>query len=275
MSAGLAFAELHAFPDGDTPHSGNPAAIVLLDTPLDDATLSGIARSNNLSETAYLLAGSEADLWGLRWFTPGNEVDLCGHATMASAVWLFAEGRVQGRTARFDTLSGRLEVRRAGDDLFAMDFPAVGWQSGAPAPGIVEAMGANTPLEAYDLQRIHGARYLMLVYESEAQIAALKPDLRALENAGVNVLATAKGTSADIVSRFFCPAAGISEDPVTGSAHCTLAPYWAERLGRARLSARQIGPRPGALEVENRPDEGRVTLYGTARPFIAGRVWPE
>ncbi|MGY6532875.1 PhzF family phenazine biosynthesis protein [Glycocaulis sp.] len=272
MTRALPFGELHAFPDGNRPHSGNPAAVVLLDAPLDDAMLAGLARSNNLSETAFLLAGGEADLWGLRWFTPGHEVDLCGHATLASAVWLFGEGHVKGKTARFDTLSGRLEVSRTGDDLFVMDFPAVAWRPAARAPGIAEAMGAGAPLEMHDLDRIHGNRYMMLVYESEAAVAGLKPDLRVLEEAGINVLATARGSSADIVSRFFCPAAGISEDPVTGSAHCTLAPYWAERLGKPRLTARQIGPRPGALEVEAR-ENGRVALYGTARPFIAGQIF--
>ncbi|MFC4725586.1 PhzF family phenazine biosynthesis protein [Glycocaulis abyssi] len=268
----LPFAELHAFADGDAPHTGNPAAVVLLETPLDDLMLAGIARSNNLSETAYLVpVGGERDLWSLRWFTPGHEVDLCGHATLASAVWLFEERRVQGDTARFDTLSGRLEVSRAGDGLFVMDFPAVAWQPAGPAPGIAEAMGAGAPLEAHDLSRIHGNRYMMLVYESEAVIAGLKPDLRVLEESGINVLATAPGQSADFVSRFFCPAAGISEDPVTGSAHCTLAPYWAGKLDKTRMTARQIGPRPGALEVETR-EGGRVALYGTARPFIQGQI---
>lgn len=272
MVAGLPFAELHAFPDGDAPHSGNPAAVVLLDSPLDDAMLAGLARSNNLSETAYLLAGAEADAWHLRWFTPGNEVDLCGHATLASAVWLFEEGHVAGDAARFDTRSGRLIVTRAGTHRYAMDFPVIGYERAAPAPGIAEAMGAGAPLEAYEIEPIHGARYQMFVYESESVIAGLAPDFRALEERGVNIVATAKGDSADFVSRFFCPAAGITEDPVTGSAHCTLAPYWADALGRKRLTARQIGPRPGALEVELR-EGGRVALFGTARRFIDGRIF--
>jgi PhzF family phenazine biosynthesis protein len=269
--AGHPYAELHAFPDGDRPHTGNPAGVMLLDAPLDDADLLGVARSNNLSETAYLIAGGGPDLWKLRWFTPGHEVDLCGHATMASAAWLFSTGRVSGATARFDTRSGRLEVSRSGE-AFVMDFPAVGFTPADPVPEIARAMGAGDPLEAYDVERIHGSDYQMLVYESEAQIAGLDPDGGVLAKAGVNVLATAKGESADFVSRFFCPAAGISEDPVTGSAHCTLAPYWAQRLGRNRLNARQIGPRPGALTVENRAAEGRVGLVGTARLFLDGVI---
>ena len=265
------YAELHAFPDGDRPHSGNPAGVMLLAAPIPDADMLGVAQSNNLSETAFLIAKTgEADAWDLRWFTPGCEVDLCGHATLASAAWLFGAGRVSGGQARFVTKSGRLTVDRAADG-FTMDFPAVGFQPAQAAPGVAEAMGA-APEDVFEVERIHGDRYQMLVYPDEAAVAGLTPDPGALAKTRVNVLATAPGRSADIVSRFFCPAAGIAEDPVTGSAHCTLAPFWADRLGRDVLTARQVGPRPGALTVENRPG-GRVGLTGAARLHLDGTLY--
>lgn len=267
----IPYAELHAFPDGDRPHTGNPAGVALLEAALDEADLLGVARSNNLSETAYLTAKAEPDLWGLRWFTPSHEVELCGHATLASAAWLFETGRVKGEVVRFDTLSGRLDVRRAGAGRYAMDFPAIHFKPADPAPGVVEAMG-QAPTETHDIDPIHGLRYQMLIYDSEAAIAALDPDQGALIKAKVNVVATARGDSADFVSRFFAPGVGVPEDPVTGSAHCTLAPFWADRLGRDALSARQIGPRPGALEVANRGGDGRVSLIGAARLFLEGAI---
>ncbi|KAA5804005.1 PhzF family phenazine biosynthesis protein [Alkalicaulis satelles] len=267
----LAYAEIHAFPDADRPHSGNPAGVVWLDAPLADADLLGIARSNNLSETAYLSASGEADAWGLRWFTPEVEVDLCGHATLASAAFLFEGGHVTGPEARFDTRSGRLSVTRLEPGRYAMDLPVIGWRAGEAASEAVKALGAGTPQAAFEVERVHGARYQMLVFESEDQIAALRPDTGALKRAGINVIATARGRSADVVSRFFAPASGVDEDPVTGSAHCTLAPYWAGVLGRGTLTARQIGPRPGALTLQARPD-GRVVLTGGARRYLDGVI---
>lgn len=265
----ILYAELHAFPDGGRAHTGNPAGVALLDAPLSDADRLGVAQSNNLSETAFLEPCGE-DVWRLRWFTPGSEVDLCGHATLASAAWLFETGRVARDCAQFDTRSGRLAVRRVGAGRFEMDFPEVGWRAGDLDPAITAAVG-GAPNEAFDLERVHGARYHMLVYADEAAVAELTPDLGALAQAGVNVLATAPGDSADVVSRFFAPAAGVPEDPVTGSAHCTLAPFWARRLGRAALSARQIGPRPGALTM--RADGGgRVALIGAAARYLDGVI---
>jgi PhzF family phenazine biosynthesis protein len=266
----IPYSERHAFPDGDTPHTGNPAGVARMSAPLSDADLLGLARSNNLSETAYLLETRERDLWDLRWFTPGCEVDLCGHATLAAAAVLFDAGAVRGATARFDTRSGRLSVTRLEYGALAMDFPSVAFEPGQADPAAVAAMGA-APSEAFEVARIHGSRYQMFVYGSERDIAALDPDFAALKRAGMNILATAAGTSADIVSRFFCPGAGLDEDPVTGSAHCTLAPFWAGRLGRARLSARQIGPRPGALDVEAM-GAGRVRLTGRALAYLDGVI---
>jgi len=268
----IPYAELHAFPDGDRAHSGNPAGVARLEAFLPDADLLGLAQSNNLSETAFLVTRPEdADSWDLRWFTPGCEVDLCGHATLAAGVYLFEDGHVAGDTARFSTRSGWLEVSRADAAGFVMDFPAVPPKAQTtPRAGVPEALDAAAEA-VFDLPQIHGSAYEMHVFPGEAEIEALTPDFGALARTGVNVLATAPGSSADIVSRFFCPAAGITEDPVTGSAHCTLAPYWTDRLGRTRLSARQIGPRPGALEIETAPG-GRVKLYGTAARFLTGTI---
>jgi len=264
------YAELHAFPDGDRPHSGNPAGVVLLHRPVDDANLLGLAQSNNLSETAYLIAKAP-DLWDLRWFTPALEVDLCGHATLAAAGWLFQTGRVGGEVAQFDTRSGRLEVRQQAGGGLVMDFPHVPYQPTDPVADVVQALGAGAPVEAFELERIHGDRYQMLVFADETVVADMRPDFGALARSAVNTLVTAPGRSSDFVSRFFCPAAGVNEDPVTGSAHCSLAPYWFERLGRTELSARQIGPRPGALQVRAGA-AGRIMLVGRAARYLDGVI---
>lgn len=268
--ARIEYSERHAFPDGDAAHTGNPAGVARLTSPLSDADLLGLAQSNNLSETAYLLTGAATDLWDLRWFTPECEVDLCGHATLAAAAVLFDAGAVEGAEARFDTRSGRLSVTRLDDGRLCMDFPEVPFQPGRADPAAVGAVGAE-PEEAFEVERVHGSRYQMFVYPSEAEIAALAPDFAAIKRAGVNLIVTAPGRSADFVSRFFAPVAGVNEDPVTGSAHCTLAPFWAERLGRTRLNARQIGPRPGALAVEA-AGGGRVRLIGAARRYLEGVI---
>lgn len=271
MTRTFPYAELHSFPDGDKPHTGNPAGVMLLEEgELDDADLQGIARSNNLSETAFLMP-IEDDLWHLRWFTPGQEVDLCGHATLAAAVWLFRNDHVSGEEARFNTRSGRLSVRRDGHE-FEMNFPEVGFEPGKRLDAVIAAMGGAEPSHIFEVERIHGARYQMLVYASEGDIASLRPDTGALAATGVNVVATAEGRDVHFVSRFFCPAAGLKdEDPVTGSAHCTLAPYWSKRLGFDAMTARQIGPRPGALKVRTGAD-GRVRLIGTAKDYLAGTI---
>lgn len=266
----LPYAELHAFPDGDRPFSGNPAGVCLLESWPDNRTLLGIAQSNNLSETAFLVAKpGEADAWELRWFTPAVEVDLCGHATFASGAWLFGRGSVAGEAAKFDTRSGRLNVRRDGEG-FAMDLPKVSFEPGESNPLIEEALGGGRPDAVYDVKRIHGADYKLVVYPDEGVIARLRPDHAALAIANTNTIVTAPGNRTDFVSRFFAPASGVVEDPVTGSAHCTLAPYWGERLGKPRMTARQIGPRPGSLEVEPRGE--RVTLSGRARAYLEGEL---
>lgn len=266
----LPYAELHAFADGDRPFTGNPAGVCLLERWPDNRMLLGIALSNNLSETAFLVPkAGEADTWELRWFTPTVEVDLCGHATFASGAWLFGQDAVAGGEAKFDTRSGRLTVRRDGD-RFAMDLPKVGFEPGVSNPLIEEALGGGVPDAVFDVKRIHGADYKLIVYPDEGVIAHMKPDHGALAIANTNTIVTAPGDRTDFVSRFFAPASGVPEDPVTGSAHCTLAPYWAQRLGKSRLTARQIGPRPGALEVA--PYGERVTLIGRAQPYLDGHL---
>ncbi|HAQ36661.1 MAG: phenazine biosynthesis protein PhzF [Maricaulis sp.] len=266
----LPYAELHAFADGDLPFTGNPAGVCLLETWPDNRTLLGIALSNNLSETAFLVPKTdEADAWELRWFTPTVEVDLCGHATFASGAWLHARGAVNGDEARFDTRSGRLTVRRDGD-LFAMDLPKVSFETGQSNPLIEEALGGGKPDAIFDVKRIHGADYKLVIYPDEGIVARLRPDHATLAVANTNTIVTAPGDRTDFVSRFFAPASGVTEDPVTGSAHCTLAPYWGERLGKSRMTARQIGPRSGALEVE--PKGERVTLIGRATPYLDGQL---
>ncbi|KPK35730.1 MAG: isomerase [Betaproteobacteria bacterium SG8_40] len=240
---------------------GNPAAVCPLDDWLPDRLLQSIAAENNLSETAFFVPAGQG--FDLRWFTPATEVDLCGHATLASAHILFESLGYSGAAVSFNTRSGELIVKRAGKD-YSMDFPAQPPQACAPPAGLKEGLGAS-PLE------VLASQDYMAVFHSEAQVRSLTPDysiLRALDLRGV--IATAPGDNVDFVSRFFAPGAGIDEDPVTGSAHCALAPYWSERLGRQRLQARQVSARGGRLECE--VNGARVILKGGAVTFMQGQV---
>jgi PhzF family phenazine biosynthesis protein len=241
---------------------GNPAAVVPLESWLPDATMQSIAAENNLAETAFLVPGPES--WGLRWFTPSVEVDLCGHATLASAWVVFEHLRSEGSSVRFDTKSGRLTVRREGD-LLVMDFPARPAVAIDPPAHLALALG-DEPND------VLGARDLLAVFETAAQVRALKPDMAAV--AGIDffaVIVTAPGDGdCDFVSRFFAPAQGIPEDPVTGSAHCTLTPYWSKRLGKSELRAKQISSRGGELIVRDRGE--RVEIAGFAVPYLEGTI---
>ncbi len=241
--------------------AGNPAAVCPLDDWLPDQVLQAIAVENNLSETAFLVKrGADFDL---RWFTPAHEVDLCGHATLGSA-YVIANYLDNGSTeVRFHSRSGPLTVTREGD-LYTLDFPALPPQRIEDSAAVAEALGA-APAELWEEMD------LMAVFASEAEVAALAPDMAKvaqLETRGV--IATAPGESCDFVSRFFAPRAGIPEDPVTGSAHCILTPYWAERLGKTRMSARQISARGGELGVEARGE--RVLISGRVAPYMEGRI---
>lgn len=241
-----------------TPFTGNPAAVCITEQPLPDKLMQQIAMENNLSETAFLVPAGP-DRWKLRWFTPEVEVELCGHATLAAAHLLFLDKAVQGETVFFDTLSGELQVSRA-DGLLWLDLPAWPPEPEAPHPALEKALGCPV------LSVHRGGPDLAVRTTDEAAVAAARPDfLLLLTVPGVRAVSvTAPGTTADFVSRCFAPAAGINEDPVTGSAHCLLVPYWARELGRASLSARQISARGGDLQCRLQGD--RVLLGGTAVP---------
>ena len=240
---------------------GNPAAIVPLDKWLPAETMLAIAAENNLSETAFFVPEGEG--FGLRWFTPTVEMDLCGHATLASAHLVFDKLKPGMKAVRFNTRSGVLEVQKSGD-LLTMDFPSRAPEKLAPSAAVNDALG-KAPLELW------GARDYLAVYASEDDVRALKPHgdkTAALDRHAV--IATAPGKDCDFVSRFFAPAMGVYEDPVTGSAHCTLIPYWAKRLGKAKLSARQVSARGGELVCEDRGT--RVTIAGKAALYLEGSI---
>lgn len=241
---------------------GNPAAVCPLEGWLEDVVLQAIAEENNLSETAFFVPAGAG--FELRWFTPLAEVDLCGHATLASAHVLFEELAHPEPVIRFATRSGELSVERQGD-LLAMNFPARPPQPCAVPAALIEGLGAQ-PVE------VLAADDYIAVFDDEAAVRALTPDMGRLRQLGLrSVCATAPGSAGvDFVSRFFAPGVGIPEDPVTGSAHCQLAPYWAARLGRNRLRARQISTRGGAVACELRGD--RVILAGGALTFMRAEI---
>jgi predicted PhzF superfamily epimerase YddE/YHI9 len=242
--------------------AGNPAAVVILEQGwLADDLMQAIAAENNLSETAFVLTASQP--FPLRWFTPKIEVDLCGHATLASAFVLLEHYFPAQSQVKFVTRSGELAVTRRGN-LLAMDFPARPGTPVAISDEMIAALGTK-PAEAYL------SRDVLTVFSSEAEVAHLMPNselVAALD--AFAVIASAKGDEADFVSRFFAPRAGIPEDPVTGSAHCTLIPYWARRLGKEVLVARQISARGGELTCENKGD--RVLIAGDAVEYLRGKI---
>jgi len=241
--------------------SGNPAAVCPLPKWLPAAVMQAIAAENNLAETAfYVRKGNRYDL---RWFTPACEMDLCGHATLAAAYAIFHYDGGSGDRVVFDSRSGELVVGRQGDRL-CLDFPALAPKRCSPDPKLVEGLGAQ-PLE------ILTASYYLVVYPTQEDIAGLQPSfpvLAQLDRGGIIV--TAPGKEVDFVSRFFAPGFGVNEDPVTGSAHCTLTPYWSQRLNKKQMTARQISPRGGELWVENHGD--RVWIAGHVAPYLKGTI---
>lgn len=243
---------------------GNPAAVMPLDAWLDDATLLAIAAENNLSETAFLVpdASGAAD-YELRWFTPASEVVLCGHATLASGHYLLSSDAARDRVTFRTRKSGVLEVARDGDG-YLMALPA--WRAEPrPLPAIVAGLGLNAAAETL----WHPNRYGLVVLDTADQVLALDPDFRALAREGdVLTIVTAPGTDSDVMSRVFAPGAGIDEDPVTGSAHSVLTPYWAARLGRADFTAYQASRRGGRLAC--RLDGDRAILGGRAVTVLEG-----
>jgi len=262
VSASARFWQVDAFTD--RPFAGNPAAVLLLDEALPDATMAAIAAENNLAETAFVEPAGADGVFGLRWFTPTVEIALCGHATLASGHVLLGEDPARD-AVRFRTRqAGELEVRRASAG-YAMDLPAWG-TAPRPLPAIVAALGVEGAPETH----WRDGGYAVVMLPDEAAVRALRPDFAALAACGnVLTIVTAPGNATDVASRVFAPGAGIDEDHVTGSAHAVIAGYWAERLGRTGFSAFQTSARGGRMEVELAGD--RVTLQGKCVTVIEGR----
>ena len=242
------------------PFHGNPAGVCPLPNWLDDATMQNIAAENNLSETAFFV--QRGNDYELRWFTPGTEVDLCGHATLASAFIIFSELSASGDAVIFHSKSGLLSVTR-NNDLLTLDFPSRPPVPCSPPEALIRALGKK-PVEVLK------ARDYFCVFATEEDVRLLKPDLALMGTLDAMVIATAPGAGCDFVSRFFAPTAGVPEDPVTGSAHCTLIPYWASRLGHKKLFARQISKRGGELFCELASD--RVLIGGKAVLYSRGQI---
>ena len=249
----------------DEAFSGNPAAVCMLEQDRDDEWLQDIAAEMNLSETAFLMARGAGE-WELRWFTPKIEVDLCGHATLASAHVLWQEIGVSFDTLRFHTRSGWLAASRSGESI-GLDFP-VDPPTAVSDSGLVSE---TLDIEAEYVGR--GRDDLLVVLKNASDVKALKPDLNkvaTLEARGVIVTARSDVPRYDFISRFFSPRAGIPEDPVTGSAHCTLGPYWGKRLGKSMLRGFQASARGGVVGVQLLGE--RVQLLGRAITILKGRL---
>lgn len=247
----------------DSLFRGNPAGVCLLESELDDATMQSIAAENNLSETAFVT--KQNGYYGLRWFTPKTEICLCGHATLGCAfvITQFVDPGLDA--VRFETQSGTLVVRKT-DDLFELDFPSRKPLRSEVVPQMEEAVGVPV-LEAHTF-----SKDVLLLLESEAQVRAVAPDFDVLKQvAGHGVIVTAQGASADFVSRFFAPNVGVPEDPVTGSAHTILIPFWAERLGKAQMTAKQLSKRGGTLLCGAFGD--RVKVAGKAVLYLQGEIF--
>ena len=241
---------------------GNPAAVCPLEHWLDDAVMQAIAEENNLSETAFFVRTQNG--FDLRWFTPVDEVDLCGHATLASAYVVFHILKYDRPAVDFFTRSGKLSVAQ-NDGLLTMDFPAKLLRACEKIPTLEKALG-KAPAELLS----DGDDYLA-IFGSEREIRAIAPDMHTLKTLDCRgVIVSAKGDSADFVSRFFAPRLGVDEDPVTGSTHCVLTPYWAGRIGKNRLSAQQLSKRGGELVCELRGN--RVSLSGRAVKYMEGQI---
>ncbi len=242
---------------------GNPAAICPLENWLDADLMQKIALENNLSETAFFVKNS--DVYEIRWFTPTYEIDLCGHATIASAFVIFNILKLETKLINFHShKSGKLSVEKK-EDLLVLDFPSRPVSPCEVPNGLIEAIGKQ-PIE------ILKARDYFLVYENEQEVSAIQPNFsKLLEIDAHGFIVTAKGDSSDFVSRFFAPEVGVFEDPVTGSSHCNLIPYWAEKLGKNELFGRQISQRGGELFCELNGD--RVKIGGNAVLYLKGEIY--
>lgn len=243
---------------------GNPAAVCPLNEWLPAPEMQKIAAENNLADTAFFI--SQGNDFALRWFTPELEIDLCGHATLATAHIIFTQLSYKGDVIHFHTLkAGTLTVTLA-DDLYTLNFPSRIAEPCETPAGLLEALGGNRPLE------VLRSRDYLLVYDTEAEIRAMLPDFTALSKIdALGIIITAPGENSDFVSRFFAPSAGINEDPVTGSSHCNLIPYWAEKLKKNDLYALQVSARLGELWCELNGD--RVLISGKAVTYLKGEIY--
>lgn len=247
----------------DRPLSGNPAAVCPLEVWLPDATMQAIAGEMNHSETVFIVP--QGDAFGVRWFTPLREVDLVGHATLAAGHLVLDRLRPGARAVRFASMSGELTVTRDGS-AYMMDMPALHPQETPPPPGLFAALGRTA-------RAVLAAKHYLVVYEHPDEVRGLAPDMASLarlDRAAVIVTAPGGGEGADFVSRFFAPANGVPEDPVSGVAHCCLTPYWSRRLGKPNLVGRQLSRRGGTVRCEDRGE--RVGLGGAAALFLEGTI---
>jgi PhzF family phenazine biosynthesis protein len=246
----------------DHPFTGNPAAVCILDDYLDDDLLQAIATENNLSETAFLVA--DEGFWHIRWFSPAAEVSLCGHATLASGAVISSYIEPEVDNIRFESMSGPLTVR-VDQDRFVLDFPAHQPERATTGDEIAGILGMvpESVWQAADMQ--------MAVIDNEAHVATAEPDLeRLLALDALGLIVTAPGSESDFVSRFFAPRVGVPEDPVTGSTHCMLIPYWSKVLQKKDLLAHQISSRGGVLHCRNLGD--RVEIGGGAVHYLEGTI---
>jgi len=241
---------------------GNPAAVCPLKEWIDPGLMQSIAAENNLSETAFFV--KKNDFYELRWFTPEIEVDLCGHATLATGFVLFNHLNYNDEEIKFETKSGRLMVQRSGD-LITLNFPASPPEKTDPPDRLTEGLGKK-PLEVYK------SRDYLALFETEKDVLSIQPDFKILGKLEtLGIIITARGDTSDFVSRFFAPSAGIDEDPVTGSAHTTLVPYWAKKLNKTKFHAFQISKRGGELFCQLVGDN-RVLISGKAKTYLTGEI---
>lgn len=253
---------------------GNPAAVVPLETWLPDETMQAIAQENNLAETAFFVRRSDGN-YDLRWFTPELEIPLCGHATLASGYVLFEYLDFLGEVIHFHSKSGELTVQKIGDK-FALNFPARPLQILGEGEHEKVLRQLTSILGKAPSELFHSVNNYFAVYDQETDVGSMKPDFTALNSVEgvIGVIVTARGIDYDCVSRYFCPNCSIPEDPVTGSAHCSIIPYWAEQLGKTSLHAYQASARGGELFCEFRLEVGgnRVIISGYVAPYLKGLI---
>ncbi|GAB3173864.1 PhzF family phenazine biosynthesis protein [Telluribacter humicola] len=260
----LSLYQLDAFTD--QLYAGNPAAVVPLEQWLPDELMQQIAAENNLAETAFFVPTENG--FHIRWFTPTTEVELCGHATLATAHVIFEVQGYEGKDIIFESQSGPLRVLR-NDGWLTLDFPVDQFQVAVSPPALSESISSTAPLEVYK-----GKSDYLVVLDNETEVRELRPDIIILSTIPARgIIVTAPGDEVDFVSRFFAPQSGIDEDPVTGSAHTTLVPYWAKRLEKTHLEARQVSKRGGYLRCELNGD--RVCISGQVRLYLKGEIETE